>query len=224
MLRCSNAAALRSSVQHTVGLRSLPASRWAQASQSIRYAAPLARDTQRGRIVGQPVALGSISGVKRYSTEASELAATVEQSAADLTTSFEKDDEPQRKQSSRRELQAFQDHVLLEIAGAGSHPDGGPLEKMVSKNVVKQELKWLKDPKALADRVATILQAHDRKSVALAVQLVRAAQKENMECSVAWNHLLEYCMKRRQPKAAWKLYNEVSTFSFPSEVLFLHGC
>ncbi|GIC85216.1 pentatricopeptide repeat-containing protein [Aspergillus udagawae] len=203
MLRCTNGAALRTSVQHTVVLRGLPVSRFTQASQSILYA-PLASAAQRGRVVGQAAAWGSISGVKWYSTEASGFAAAEEQSAADSTTNFE-NDEPQQKPSwGKRKY--YQDHVLLEIASAGTHPDGGPLADIVRKKVVKKELKWLQDPKALADRVAKILQADD---FALAVAIVRGAQKENMECSVGWNHLLEYCMEKKQPKAAWKLYNEM---------------
>ncbi|GIJ98641.1 hypothetical protein Aspvir_000759 [Aspergillus viridinutans] len=204
MLRCTNGAALRTSVQHTVGLRSLPVSRSTQASQSILYAAPLARAAQTGRVVGQPVAWGSISGVKWYSTEASGLAAAEEQSAADSTTNLEDDESQQKPSWGKRKY--YQDHVLLEIASAGTHPDGGPLADIVRKKVVKKELKWLQDPKALADRVAKILQADD---FALAVAIVRGAQKENMECSVGWNHLLEYCMEKKQPKAAWKLYNEM---------------
>ncbi|KAF7177409.1 hypothetical protein CNMCM7691_005614 [Aspergillus felis] len=195
---------LRTSVQHTVGLRSLPVSRSAQASQSILYTAPLARAAQRGPVVGQSVAWGSISGVKWYSTETSGLAAAEEQSAADSTANFE-EDESQRKPSWGRQKR-YQDHVLLEIASGGAHPDGGPLADIIRKKVVKKELKWLQDPKALADRVAKILQADD---FPLAVAIVRGAQKENMECSVGWNHLLEYCMEKKQPKAAWSLYNEM---------------
>jgi pentatricopeptide repeat protein len=156
--------------------------------------------------VGQSVAWGSISGVKRYSTEASRFADAEEQSAADSTANFE-DDEPQQKRNQTWDKRKrFQDHVLLEIASGGAHPDGGPLADIVRRKVVKKELQWLQDPKALADRVAKILQADD---FALAVAIVRGAQKENMECSVGWNHLLEYCMNKTQPKAAWKLYNEM---------------
>ncbi|RHZ44958.1 uncharacterized protein CDV56_101372 [Aspergillus thermomutatus] len=200
----SNAAALRTGVQHTVGLKGLPASRWTQASRSIPYAAPLARATQRGRVARQPGASVSISGMKWYSTEASGLAAALEQSAADSTTSFV-DGVPQQKQS-RSLKKVDQDNSLLEIAMAGTSPDHGIGAGNVSKKKVKMELKWLMDPKALADRVAKILKADN---VALAVALVRTAQKENMECSVAWNHLLQYCMEKNQPKAAWKLYNEM---------------
>lgn len=222
MLRCTNGAALRTSVQHTVGLKSLPVSRSTQVSQSILYGAPLARAAQRGRVVGKSVAWGSISGVKRYSTEAARLADAEEQSAADSTANFEDDEPPQKKKPIWDKRKRFQDHVLLEIASGGAHPDGGPLADVVRRKVVKRELQWLQDPKALADRVAKILQADD---FALAVAIVRGAQKENMECSVGWNHLLEYCMNKKQPKAAWKLYNEVSSFlSPPSQVFFLHGC
>ncbi|EAL93374.1 hypothetical protein KXX35_004551 [Aspergillus fumigatus] len=210
MLRCTNGAALRTSVQHTIRLRSLLVSRSAQVSQSILFGAPLARAAQRGRIVGQYVAWGSISGVKWYSTEASRLADAEEQSAADSTANFE-DDEPHDKPQQKRnpawdKRKRYQDHKLLAIAGGGARPDGDPLADVVRRKVVKKELQWLQDPKALADRVAKILQADD---FALAVAIVRGAEKQNMECSVGWNHLLEYCMNKKQPKAAWKLYNEM---------------
>lgn len=161
--------------------------------------------------MGQYVAWGSISGVKWYSTEASRLADAEEQSAADSTANFE-DDEPHDKPQQKRnpvwdKIKRYQDHKLLAIAGGGARPDGDPLADVVRRKVVKKELQWLQDPKALADRVAKILQADD---FALAVAIVRGAEKQNMECSVGWNHLLEYCMNKKQPKAAWKLYNEVS--------------
>lgn len=160
--------------------------------------------------MGQYVAWGSISGVKWYSTEASRLADAEEQSAADSTANFE-DDEPHDKPQQKRnpawdKIKRYQDHKLLAIAGGGARPDGDPLADVVRRKVVKKELQWLQDPKALADRVAKILQADD---FALAVAIVRGAEKQNMECSVGWNHLLEYCMNKKQPKAAWKLYNEM---------------
>jgi hypothetical protein len=82
-------------------------------------------------------------------------------------------------------------------------PDG---EKSTSRKTLELELKWLADPRALADRVARILQSGD---VAKAAALVRQAQREGMSCGVAWNNLLQYFMDRGCSKAAFKLYNDV---------------
>ncbi|KAL4897860.1 hypothetical protein BDV59DRAFT_208504 [Aspergillus ambiguus] len=102
---------------------------------------------------------------------------------------------------------------LLGVAMAGTSPkvrdrgvDAAFSGRSVSAKVVELELKWLKDPRALADRVARLLGGGD---VPLAAALVRSAQKERMECAVAWNHLMEYCMGKRAPRAAFKFYNDM---------------
>ncbi|KAF7585688.1 hypothetical protein BBP40_010277 [Aspergillus hancockii] len=100
---------------------------------------------------------------------------------------------------------------LFAIAKAGTSPKARGLAdptapSTVSRKVVDMELRWLKDPRELSDRVARLLTAGD---VPLAAALVRAAQQEQMECAVAWNHLIEYCLKQKQPKAAFKFYNEM---------------
>ena len=92
---------------------------------------------------------------------------------------------------------------LMAIA-SNSKLDG---EDPTSRKTLELELKWLADPRALADRVARILQSGD---VAKAAALVRQAQREGMNCGVAWNNLLQYFMNRQCSKAAFKLYNDVS--------------
>ena len=98
---------------------------------------------------------------------------------------------------------------LLEIAKAGTSlkPRDGPAVTSVSGKVVQMELRWLKDPRALADRVARMLRSGN---IALAADLVRTAQRQKMECSVAWNHLMSYSMEQGEPLAAFKFYNDVS--------------
>ncbi|PTU19335.1 hypothetical protein P175DRAFT_0510603 [Aspergillus ochraceoroseus IBT 24754] len=76
----------------------------------------------------------------------------------------------------------------------------------VSAKVVEMELKWLKDPRALADRIGMLLQADN---IGLAAEIVRVAQSEKMECAVAWNHLIEYCMNKKNSAAAFKFYNDM---------------
>lgn len=94
------------------------------------------------------------------------------------------------------------------------------LGRKVSPKVIEMELKWLKDPRALADRVARLLAGND---VGLATGLVRAAQKERMDCAVGWNHLFEYYMKKGDAKTAFKLYNDVCFPSFPLSLRWLCG-
>ncbi|KAL1981170.1 hypothetical protein VTN96DRAFT_3017 [Rasamsonia emersonii] len=90
--------------------------------------------------------------------------------------------------------------VLLEIA------TGKEAALSVSPKAVELEIKWLKDPKELADRVARLLKG---RKAAMAAALVRRAQKEGIECMVAWNHLMAHCMDRGAPLAAFKFYNDM---------------
>jgi hypothetical protein len=92
---------------------------------------------------------------------------------------------------------------LMAIA-SNSKIDG---EDPISHKTLELELKWLADPRAMADRVARILQSGD---VAKAAALVRQAQREGLNCGAAWNNLLQYFMNRQCSKAAFKLYNDVS--------------
>ena len=76
------------------------------------------------------------------------------------------------------------------------------LEIQASKEIV-----WLKDPHMLEDRIARILR-DDR--IQMAAALVREAQRNNMKCVVAWNHIFQYLMDKKRLKEAFKFYNDVS--------------
>ncbi|KAA8650587.1 hypothetical protein EYZ11_010061 [Aspergillus tanneri] len=114
------------------------------------------------------------------------------------------------KTQHRPERSDNEDAMLFDIAMEGTSPKAreqrGHSARRKTSKVVEQELKWLKDPRALADRVGRLLRS---SYVAMAAALVRAAQKEDMECSVAWNHLLEYSMDKGSPRSAFKFYNEM---------------
>lgn len=115
------------------------------------------------------------------------------------------------RESSKKPERTTTNDILLAIAKAGTSPRARDelretTSVAVSGKVVEMELKWLQDPRALSDRVARLLQGND---VVLAVALVRAAQKEGMECTVAWNHLMEYSLSNNSPLAALKFYNEM---------------
>ncbi|KAL2012665.1 hypothetical protein VTN00DRAFT_190 [Thermoascus crustaceus] len=114
-----------------------------------------------------------------------------------------------RKKDLRDQADPREAQLLLDIAAAGIAPKYTGKEARtptVSQKAVEMELKWLQDPRQLADRVARLLK--DRQP-AMAAALVRRAQKEHMECGVAWNHLMEYCMEKNAPMAAFKFYNEM---------------
>ena len=68
------------------------------------------------------------------------------------------------------------------------------------------ELRWLKDPVKLADHTVKLLREDD---LTKALELVRLASKD-VECTVSWNHLIDYEMSKARVAAAVKLYNEAS--------------
>ncbi|EKV09627.1 Pentatricopeptide repeat protein [Penicillium digitatum] len=84
----------------------------------------------------------------------------------------------------------------------------GPIREMpkLTPKIINEELKWLNDPRKMADRVARILHSGNP---ALAAALVRAGTKQGLRCDVAWNHLLQYCMDQNHPQAAFKFYNDM---------------
>ena len=85
------------------------------------------------------------------------------------------------------------------------------------------ELKYLQDPLKLADSILHTLRGND---LSKALGLVRLASK-NMECTVSWNHIIDWLMARRDTKSAFKLYNEMKKRAqFPDShtvILLLRG-
>jgi hypothetical protein len=73
------------------------------------------------------------------------------------------------------------------------------------------EIPWLKDPAKLANRVSDLLELGDAE---LALHITRLASKERDLCVVAWNHLIDYYLRKQRqgPKVAFalKLFNEAS--------------
>lgn len=164
---------------------------------------------QRALSISQSTAprrIGSSMNTRKYSTE---------HGPSDLDTlnnDTSPKETPDAPETPRHTNDAATD-PLLDIAAAGTSLKArgrADLTSRVNRKVVEMEIKWLQDPRALADRVARLLGAGN---VALAAALVREAQKERMECSVAWNRLLEYCMENGRALAAFKFYNEVCGFA-----------
>ena len=75
------------------------------------------------------------------------------------------------------------------------------------KSNLELELRWLKDPVRLADHTVKLLRQDD---FAKALEIVRLASKD-VECTVSWNHLIDYEMSKARVSMAVKLYNEVSS-------------
>jgi hypothetical protein len=73
------------------------------------------------------------------------------------------------------------------------------------KGALEEELRWLKDPLKLGDHTVRLLR-EDKFQKAL--EIVRMASKE-MECTVSWNHLMDYEMSKGRVQNATKVYNEV---------------
>jgi hypothetical protein len=94
--------------------------------------------------------------------------------------------------------------LLLALASGKNTGQRIPFKK------IEKEIEWLKDPRALADRVARLLKGRDP---VMAAALVRSAHKQEMPCAVAWGHLMQYCMDRGVPQAAFKFYNDVCVSS-----------
>jgi hypothetical protein len=98
--------------------------------------------------------------------------------------------------------------------GDGAKSSGLKLRtRTVSSKALAQELRWLKDPRDFANRVALILQTGDFD---FALKLVERGVRERMGCDVAWNHVLQRAFHEMTPKAVFKLYNDVSLVFFPS--------
>lgn len=98
--------------------------------------------------------------------------------------------------------------TALDIAKAGTSskeqkPEYGTTRGLLTTNQLRRELRWLADPRALADRVARLLAEKDLASAAAMTRMAR------IPSVVAWNHLMEYCMKEGEALAAFRFYNDV---------------
>ncbi|KAJ5787528.1 Pentatricopeptide repeat protein [Penicillium paradoxum] len=96
----------------------------------------------------------------------------------------------------------------LEAARDESESHRGPPRgrSKITPKIIDEELKWLTDPKNMANRIGRILHSGDP---ALAAAVVRAGTKKGMRCDVAWNLLLQYCYDQNNPQAAFKFWNDM---------------
>ena len=77
-----------------------------------------------------------------------------------------------------------------------------------NKSNLRIEIRWLKDPVKLANHTVKLLQGDNFEK---ALEMVRLASN-TVECTVGWNHLIDYEMSKARVANAVKLYNEVSSY------------
>ncbi|GAB1739153.1 hypothetical protein NU219Hw_g3905t1 [Hortaea werneckii] len=91
------------------------------------------------------------------------------------------------------------------------------------KKALRKELEWLPDPVKFTEHVQYTLRC---EKPAKALELVRLASKTR-QCTVAWNHVVNYHMQRGRPRDAFAVYNEMKKRAqFPDSytyVLLLRG-
>lgn len=96
----------------------------------------------------------------------------------------------------------LEEQTLMDIASGVTTNGSG-----FSSKSIALEMQWLSDPKDLGDRVGRLLRSDD---IAQAAALTREAQRRQVRCELAWNHLMRYAMEKGYPEVAFKFYNDVS--------------
>ena len=95
-----------------------------------------------------------------------------------------------------------------------------PDEKRKLEIAAKKEAEWINDPLRLAQRVVKYLREENQEGDGFnrALELVRQAgrnaldagvPREKVNHAVSWNHLMDWCMEKNDPKTAMKVYNEM---------------
>jgi hypothetical protein len=88
----------------------------------------------------------------------------------------------------------------------GVRPAHKPVKKEGDQDfALRKQLQYLKDPLKLAEHVRRCLRDGDVNGT---VAIVRFASK-SVQCTVSWNHLIEWHMAQGKLRAALRLYNEV---------------
>lgn len=74
--------------------------------------------------------------------------------------------------------------------------------------VTRKHLMYLQDPVKLAEFVRTTLRAGGDKEFETVAKVVRTASKTT-QCTVSWNHLIDFQLSNGRMNQAIKIYNEV---------------
>ncbi|KAL8733436.1 MAG: hypothetical protein Q9166_002062 [cf. Caloplaca sp. 2 TL-2023] len=78
-------------------------------------------------------------------------------------------------------------------------------QSLKRKRNLDRELLYLRDPLKLAENTIALLRNNDNEK---ALELVRMASKK-IQCTVSWNHLVDYEMSKGRIQKAVKIYNEM---------------
>jgi pentatricopeptide repeat protein len=88
----------------------------------------------------------------------------------------------------------------------GVRPAHKPVKKEGDQDfALRKQLQYLKDPLKLAEHVRRCLREGDASGT---LAIVRFASK-SVQCTVSWNHLIEWHLAQGKLRAALRLYNEV---------------
>lgn len=112
--------------------------------------------------------------------------------------------------SLARELPDRRPALIPQLRTHWVDPPPNPPYKLESydKLNLQLEVRWLKDPVKLADHTVKLLRDNDFRK---ALEIVRMASKY-VQCTVSWNHLIDYEMSKARVTNAVKLYNEASSY------------
>lgn len=89
----------------------------------------------------------------------------------------------------------------------GTRPANKPPKTEVDQSfVVRKHLQYLQDPLKLAGFVRSSLR--EDGDINTTLEVVRAASK-SIQCTVSWNHLIEWYLHQQKMNAAIRIYNEV---------------
>lgn len=77
--------------------------------------------------------------------------------------------------------------------------------EVFTQTSLEQELRYLRDPRKLADYILSLLRKDQEEK---AYELVKMSSK-NLPCTVSWNHLINFEMSQGRVGNACKIYNDV---------------
>lgn len=80
---------------------------------------------------------------------------------------------------------------------------------------LKQELRYLGDPVKLADHISDLLRKDQNQK---AYELVKISSR-NLQCTVSWNYLIDYEMRKGRVGDACKLYSDAREH-YPKKIPF----
>lgn len=157
--------------------------------------------TQNGlRVYGQSsgitLAVPAVSGLQRGNFSTSTARRISEKELEDL-----------RNQISQKEQLVEREGSDEDARQGGRKQVERPHKPAMSSRALEEELRWLKDPFQMANRVKRMLQ---KREIDKALELVHRAHREGMECIVAWNLIIDHEMNWKRPDHAFKIYNDVS--------------